>query len=132
VTGTLWTDRITLADPATEVVSTYKSGDHAGRPAVTLRRTGAGSAAYVSTRLGPGGLGVLLPRLLETASVRPELPPELRGLVELAVRTDGTDDFWFLINRTDEHVDLSAVSGRPLHGPSLVGPRQVRVLRRPC
>ncbi|WP_310739532.1 beta-galactosidase [Microbispora sp. H10830] len=136
VTGTLWTDRIDLTGPATEVVATYKTGDHAGRPAVTTRRTGAGSASYVSTRLGPEGLGVVLPHLLDAAEVTSELPPEARGLVDVAVRTDGTDDYWFLINRTDRHVDLSAIPGDPLHGPALardttLAPRQVRVLRRP-
>ncbi|MEW9555350.1 beta-galactosidase [Nonomuraea sp. NPDC050783] len=134
VTGTVWTDRIDVTGSAVEVVSTYKTGDHAGRPAVTLRHAGAGSAAYVSTRLGPDGLAVLLPDLLETSGVGSDLPPELRGLVDQAVRTDGTHDYWFLINRTDDHIDLSALSGRPLHGPSLapdasVAPRQVRVLR---
>ncbi|NUO97555.1 MAG: beta-galactosidase [Nonomuraea sp.] len=137
VTGTLWTDRIDLTDPATEVVATYKSGDHAGRPAVTLRRAGPGSACYVSTRLGPDGLAVLLPRLLAASGVSSDLPPELRGLVDLAVRTDGTHDYWFLINRTDQDVDLPDLPGVPLLGPSLagdarLGPRQVRVLRRPA
>ncbi|MEU9835098.1 beta-galactosidase [Streptosporangium sp. NPDC048047] len=136
VSGTLWTDRIDLTDPATEVLATYENGDQAGRPAVTTRRTGAGSASYVSTRLGPGGLGVLLPLLLDAAGVSSELPPEARGTVELAVRTDGTDDYWFLINRTDRQADLSSISGEPLGGPSLasgpiLAPRQVRVLRRP-
>ncbi|MGV9386670.1 beta-galactosidase trimerization domain-containing protein [Nonomuraea sp. NPDC003707] len=37
--------------PAAEVLSTYKTGEYAGRPAVTLRRAGTGSAACVSTRL---------------------------------------------------------------------------------
>ncbi|MBB2910260.1 beta-galactosidase [Streptosporangium becharense] len=136
VTGTLWTDRIDLTDPATEVLATYKSGDHAGRPAITLRRAETGSASYVSTRLGPDGLAVVLPRLLDVSGVRSELPFEARGLVDLAVRTDGTDDYLFLINRTDGHVNLSALPGDPLAGPSLareatLAPRQVRILRRP-
>jgi beta-galactosidase len=136
VTGTLWTDRIDLTDTATEVVAAYKTGDHAGRPAVTVRRTETGSASYVSTRLGPDGMAVLLPRLLDISGVSSELPPGTRGLVELAVRTDGTNDYWFLINRTDQHVDLSTLLGDPFHGPSLasdgtLAPRQVCVLRRP-
>ncbi|GGK84162.1 beta-galactosidase [Sphaerisporangium melleum] len=136
VAGTLWTDRIELTDTATEVLASYKTGDQAGRPAITVRRTKAGSASYVSTRLGPDGLSVVLPRLLDIGEVASDLPPEARGLVEVAVRTDETDDYWFLINRTDRHVDLSAVEGVPLQGPSLaadaiLGPRQVRVLRRP-
>ncbi|MEU4656435.1 beta-galactosidase, partial [Streptomyces sp. NPDC023723] len=67
VTGTLWTDRITVTDEETEVLSRYRTGDQAGRPAVTRRPAGRGSAAYVSTRLGVPGLTALLPRLLAPA-----------------------------------------------------------------
>lgn len=56
--------------------------------------------------------------------------------MDVAVRTDGTDDYWFVINRTDRHVDVSAIPGDPLRGPALaqdatLAPRQVRILRRP-
>ncbi|MEV4570147.1 beta-galactosidase [Nonomuraea sp. NPDC049419] len=133
VTGTLWTDRIDLAGAA--VLASYKTGDHAGRPAITRHRVGPGTAAYVSTRLGPNGLAALLPGLLETAGITSELPAELRGQVELAVRTDGTHSYWFLINRGDRQVDVSAVPGDPLNAPSLapdatLAPGQVRILLR--
>lgn len=62
--GSLWTDRITVTDGDTEVLAHYRTGVHAGRPAITRRRTGEGSASYVSTRLGVDGLTSLLPRLL--------------------------------------------------------------------
>ncbi|MDH2426338.1 beta-galactosidase [Sphaerisporangium sp. TRM90804] len=137
VTGTLWTDRVDLTDPATEVVATYKTGEQAGRPAVTLHRAGSGSASYVSTRLGPEGLAVILPRLLDAAGVTSELPPEVRGLVDVTIRTDGTDDYWFVINRSDRHVDLTALPGAPLRAPSLateavLAPRRVQVRRAPA
>ncbi len=136
VTGSLWTDRIDRTDPATEALAVYKTGDQAGRPAITLRRTPAGSASYVSTRLGPDGLAAVLPELLTVSGVVPDLPAEVRGLVDLAVRTDGRQHYWFLTNRADHDVDLSAISGEPLRGPSLakdaiLAPGQVRILRRP-
>lgn len=62
-------------------------------------------------------------RLLDVSGVRSELPVEARGRVELATRTNGTDDFWFVVNRTSAPVDV------PGEGP--LAPRQVRVLRRP-
>ena len=73
---------------------------------------GTGSAAYVSTRLGPDGLAPVLGDLLARAGVTSELPAELRGQVELAVRGDTR----FVINRTEEPVDLSALgeAGRTL------------------
>jgi len=104
--GTLWTDRVDLTDPATEVLASFKTGDVAGRPAVTRRPVGDGSAAYVSTRLGPEGIAPVLADLLSRAGVGSELPAELRGRVELARR----GDFHFVINRTEEPVDISALS----------------------
>ena len=121
LTGTVWTDRIDLTSADTAVLAEYKTGDQAGRPAITRRTAGRGSAAYVSTRLGPEGLVPVLGDLLDRAGVTSELPAELRGRVELAVR-GGTR---FLINRTDEPVDLTALDGA---GRTLTA-RGVAVLR---
>ena len=104
--GTLWSDRITDTAPDTEVLSTYTSGPQTGRPAVTRRRAGHGSATYVSTRLGADGLEPLLAGILELAAVESELPPHLRGLVELTIRSHENREYWFVVNRTDEPVDL--------------------------
>ncbi|MGS2647109.1 beta-galactosidase [Streptosporangium sp. G12] len=140
VSGTLWSDRIDVAGPDVEVVARYTSGEYAGRPAVTTRTVGTGSASYVSTRLGPEGLGPVLSRLLAAGGVRRELPAAVAGAVELAVRTGDDADYWFLINRTDESVavgDAGEVAGEVLQAPCLaadltLAPRQVCVLRRPA
>ncbi|MBK3636432.1 beta-galactosidase [Streptomyces asoensis] len=133
--GSLWTDRITLADGDTEVLAHYRSGVHAGRPAVTRRRNGGGSATYVSTRLGVDGLRSLLPRLLEPAGVASELPLQARGSVELTVRRGAEGRFLFLVNRTDESVPVTGVDGEVLFGTAtpdglVLGPREVAVLRQ--
>ncbi|MCW8376017.1 beta-galactosidase [Streptomyces justiciae] len=135
-TGTLWTDRITLADDRTEVLARYDSGNQAGRPAVTRRTAAAGSASYVSTRLGVAGLTALLPRLLEPAGVHSELPAEARGRVELVVRKNTEEQFLFLVNRTDDTVPLPGFAGDVLYGTAgdgglVLGPREVGVVRRP-
>ncbi|MFI5824378.1 beta-galactosidase [Streptomyces rishiriensis] len=136
--GTLWTDRITVADGATEALAHYRSGVHAGRPAVTRRSTGDGSASYVSTRLGVDGLRSLLPRLLEPAGVSSELPSQARGSVELTVRRGPEGRFLFLVNRTDETVRVPGFDGevllgaRDAEGSLVLGPREVVVLRRPA
>ncbi|PWI12892.1 beta-galactosidase [Streptomyces sp. Act143] len=136
-TGTLWTDRITLADDRTEVLARYDSGDQAGRPAVTRRAAAAGSASYVSTRLGVPGLTALLPRLLEPAGVASELPAEARGRVELTVRRSAEEQFLFLVNRTDDTVPMPGFAGDVLYGTAgdgglVLGPREVAVVRRPA
>ncbi|MFE3447506.1 beta-galactosidase [Nonomuraea sp. NPDC059194] len=136
VTGTLWTDRIDVVGPDVKVVSSYTSGDHAGRPAITTCLVGGGSASYVSTRLGPDGLAPVLEQFLATSGVRPELPAAVGGVVELAIRTGDDAAYWFLINRTDHTVEVGDVAGEVIRAPSLaagrtLGPRQVCVLRRP-
>lgn len=133
--GTLWSDRITVTDPRVEVWARYGDGPLAGGPAVTRRALGRGSAAYVSTRLGAEGLPALLDRLLAAAGVGSELPEPARGRVELTVRTGGGNDYWFLVNRTDEPVDLAGLTGQWLapgagERPGVLAPRAVAVLRR--
>ena len=125
LSGTLWTDGITVTGEDVEVLASYQSG----APAITRRTAGRGSAAYVSTRLGPDGLAPVLGELLSHAGVPSELPSELRGRVELAVR----GDFWFLINRTAEPVELTGLTGEILYGTlGLLEPRGVTVLRHPA
>ncbi|MDQ0688228.1 beta-galactosidase [Streptomyces achromogenes] len=135
--GTLWTDRIAVTGDETEVLAHYRTGVHAGRPAVTRRPTGAGSASYVSTRLGVDGLRSLLPRLLEPAGVGSELPADVRGKVELTVRRGAGERFLFLVNRTDATVPVAGLAGEVLIGSGgtdgalVLGPREVAVLRQP-
>jgi len=108
--GTLWTDRITVTSEDTEVLAAYRSGPQAGRPAITRRVLERGSATYVSTRLGPAGIGPVLATVLQGAGVSSELPESLRGPVELVVRADEESEYWFLVNRTDDPVDLGGLS----------------------
>ncbi|WP_435738596.1 beta-galactosidase [Cellulosimicrobium sp. PMB13] len=121
--ATLWTEPVDVVDPDVEVLGWYKTGEQAGRAAVTRRVVSsgerAGSAAYVSTRFGREGLVPVLARLLDDAGVRSELPAAVRGHVELAVRTNGTDDFWFLVNRTTQPVEVPDVAGDVLEGRRL-------------
>ncbi|MFJ8980437.1 beta-galactosidase [Streptomyces sp. NPDC102282] len=136
-TGSMWTDRITVSAPDVEVLAQYRSGVYSGRPAVTRRAVGAGSAAYVSTRLGADGLGGLLPRLLAPAGVTGELPADAAGRVELAVRRDAGHRYLFLVNRTDGPVPVDGLAGELLIGTAEAGavvlpPRGVAVLRQPA
>ncbi|MEV8021907.1 beta-galactosidase [Streptomyces sp. NPDC086554] len=136
-TGTVWTDRVTVTEPDVHVLARYRTGAYAGRPAVTHRTTGSGSATYVSTRLGREGLASLLPELLTAAGVESELPEPARGRVELAVRRSAEARFLFLVNRTDAPVPLPGLRGEVLTGDAgtegelVLPPREIAVLRRP-
>lgn len=134
-TGSLWTDRITVTGPDVEILAHYRSGAQAGHPAITRRTAGRGSASYVSTRLGAGGLTGLLPQLLAPAGVAGELPQEVAGKVELAVRRGAGRRYLFLVNRTDETVPVAGLAGDLLIGGAEAGtlllpPRGVAVLRQ--
>ncbi|MEV8360369.1 beta-galactosidase [Microbacterium sp. NPDC076895] len=133
--GTLWADRITACSEDVDVIHRFISEDYEGEPAVTRRSVGSGSAGYVATRLGPVGLQPVLKHFVQHAGIEPELPAELAGSVELALRTNGTEDFVFIINRTDAMVDASSVQGTVLIGATdpgnlKLGPRGVVVLSR--
>ncbi|MFC6018323.1 beta-galactosidase [Plantactinospora solaniradicis] len=127
-TGTVWVDHIDVIGSTTEVLARYKTGDHAGRPAITRRTEGDGSAAYVSTRLGPQALSTVLAVLADRAGVHSELPEPLRGCVELAVR----GPYRFLINRTDTPIDTASVPGGRVNADSaLLEADGVLVVRSP-
>jgi beta-galactosidase len=132
--GTQWSDGVDVVDAGVEVTARYRTGEHTGRPAVTRRPIGAGSATYVSTHLDPSGLVRILDDALAPMGITSELPPAARGLVELVIRRDDSAQYWFLINRTDTEVSVD-VEGEPLLGmrvgPDLLLPaRGVAVLRR--
>lgn len=133
LTGTLWAEHITVADA--EVIASYQSGDFAGQPAITRRQVGTGSAAYVSTRLGPDGLTRVLGELAAAAGLTSELPEPLRGQVELVVRRNESERFGFLINRTSQPQTVTGLGGPPLSGAVredggvALAPRGVTVLR---
>ncbi|TCC00547.1 beta-galactosidase [Micromonospora zingiberis] len=122
--GTLWTDRIEVTDPDVTVLASYHTGEQAGRPAITRRPVGTGSASYVSTRLGVAGLVPVLDQLTQAAGLASELPEALRGRVELTIR----GAYRFLINRTDEPVGLPSLPGTALLGDDdVLPPRGVTV-----
>ncbi|MBT2547865.1 beta-galactosidase [Arthrobacter sp. ISL-65] len=136
-TGTLWADSVATTSGDTKVLRRFTSGDRAGEPAVTRRSVGNGSAGYVATRLGPDGLVPVLREFAHLAGVESEMPAELRGAVELAVRTGEEGRFFFLINRTDQAVDISAVPGAvladtsPAERAAKLAARGVAVLKTP-
>lgn len=130
-TATLWADRVLPCDGDVEILVRYTTGEHSGDAAITRRTVGAGSASYVGARLGAAGIEPVLAHLAASAGITSELPEELRGAVEQVLRTNGEDDFVFLINRTDAAVDITGVDGDPLAGwESKLAPRSVSVLVR--
>jgi beta-galactosidase len=135
LTGSLWSERVDTASDVS-ALARYSGGEFAGYPAVTRRPTGAGSAAYVSTRLGAAGLTRVLGDLASAAGLVSDLPRSARGQVEMVVRQKNGTRFAFLINRTARPVTVAGLPGQPLIGQVAGGavelpPRGVAVLRLP-
>lgn len=103
----LWTERVDVTGDHVEILARYSDGELAGYPAMTRRVAAAGTAAYVSADLDDQGRARLIERLTADAAIASELPQELRGAVELTVRTDGVHETAFLINRSSGPVDIS-------------------------
>ncbi|GAB3595859.1 beta-galactosidase [Microbacterium tumbae] len=130
-----WTEWISHIADDVEVLDRYAEGDLAHAPAVTRRRTGAGSAVYVSADIGRDGIRALLPRLEIPALTADPLSAD--GRVEVRVRAGDTERFVFLANRTDEAVDVPA-TGRAIGtltaqdgGIVRIEPRSVAIIAEP-
>jgi beta-galactosidase len=127
----LWTEVLEATDA--EAVASHTGGPAAGRPALTRRTVGAGSAWYVATRLDDAATARLAARLAAGAGVRRPAEPPPPG-VEL-VRRHGPEGGWlFVLNRGTDAARVAAhgtdlVSGRRADGELTVEPGSAAVVR---
>ncbi|WP_113719027.1 beta-galactosidase [Arthrobacter dokdonensis] len=90
-------------------VASYSGGELDGRPAVTVRQHGAGSAWYLSTCLEDAGLRELVHRIFLAADVTTR---DGAGRdVEVVVRRNGDTSFTFVLNRSATSLDVSLPTG---------------------
>ncbi|MER5177504.1 beta-galactosidase [Streptomyces sp. NPDC002896] len=132
LSGDVWTEFVTPR--GADTVWTYADGLAAGGPAVTRNRLGEGTAWYVSTRLAPRDLDVLLGWACEDARIAPraDLPRD----VEVVTRSGESGRYLFVINHTasDAKVPLEAhgtelLTGERAAGRLAVPAGAVRVVR---
>ncbi|GAB2907755.1 beta-galactosidase [Streptomyces mayteni] len=132
LTGDVWAE--TLTTRGAEPVWHYTEGPAAGRPAVTRHALGAGTAWYVSSRLGRDDLDHVLAAASADAGIAPrdDLPRD----VELVRRRGADGDYLFAINHTatEAKVDLAAhgtelLTGERVAGRLVVPAGSVRVVR---
>lgn len=91
-TGRVWTEHARAVNAT--VVASYVDGPVAGRPAVTRRTAGSGTAWYLGTRLPDADLG----RLLSTAGATPLLPAAPAQLEAVHRAHPDGRGYLFLIN----------------------------------
>ncbi len=117
-TGSQWSEDARVA--GAEVLQTYASGPLAGRPAVTRRSVGNGSAWYLGTLPDDEALAGLLAEVTATAGVA-RVAEAPRG-VEVVRRRSGDRSWLFLLNHTGEECEV-ATAGHDLVADRPVGPR---------
>ncbi|MET9113243.1 beta-galactosidase [Streptomyces longwoodensis] len=119
LSGDVWTEFV--VPRGAEPVWSYADGLTAGRPAVTRHRLGAGTAWYVSTRLGHEGLDAVLGRAAEDAGITPraDLPRD----VEVVRRSGTSGTYLFALNHTatDAKVPLETSGTELLTGERAAG-----------
>ncbi|MFK4837433.1 beta-galactosidase [Microbacterium sp. ZW T2_14] len=99
-TGRRWMERMRAPQHAgVETVASYADGAYAGEPAITRRRTGAGTAWYLSTDLDAASLGELVDRVLSETQIRPTAV--VAPGVEAVRRASSDASYLFLINHAD-------------------------------
>jgi beta-galactosidase len=91
-----WVD--VLAPTTAEVVATYSADYYAGKPAITINRSGQGAAVYVGTFGDAGLYDTLAPWLLAEAGVQPGV--ETPNGVEMCVRGAAGRRILFVLNHT--------------------------------
>ncbi|WP_225636611.1 beta-galactosidase [Streptomyces solaniscabiei] len=112
--GDLWSEKTSLT--GAQAVRTWADGPLAGRPAVTRRTTGTGTAWYVGTRLDDDGTACLVDSVLVEAGLTPEVPGLPSGIEAVRRHTRDGASFLFLFNHTDTDVHLNVTGTDLLSG----------------
>jgi beta-galactosidase len=129
-TADVWTEELTLRG-ASAVVD-YVDGPAAGCPAVTRHELGAGSAWYVSTRLGADGLAYVLRRAYADAGVA--VPDAVPDGVEVVRRVADDGSYLVVVNHGTDPAVVPATGAELLTGADCTGTLdvpagEVRVVR---
>lgn len=130
-----------LRAESARVLGVYGGEFYAGTPALTVHDHGKGRAYYVGARLSPAFFQAFYDALGGRLQLRRALDVELPEGVSATCRTDGEQDFVFLMNFSQEARRVAglparairdAVDGRPIADAVELPPFGVRVLRRPA
>jgi len=132
LTADVWADDVVLE--GAQVVARYLDGPAAGGAAITRHTVGAGTAWYVSTRLGVDDLAPVLAAVYEDAGVGvPGLPQD----VEVVVRHGRHADYVVAVNHSGDAAEVPVGegvelrSGAPVSGSLALAAGDVAVVRVP-
>ena len=92
-----------------KVLATYKEDFYAGRPALTVNEFGKGKCYYIAFRSGDDFLWDFYGRLIEDLDIQKVLDTELPEGVTAQKRSDGENDYVFVMNFADDEKLLTWV-----------------------
>ncbi|MFO7161073.1 MAG: beta-galactosidase [[Clostridium] cellulosi] len=85
-----------------QVLAIYKSDFYKGKPALTVNNYGKGHAYYIAARTGTDFLDKFYSSIIEKFGIKKTIDSELPEGVSAEYRTDGENDFVFIMNFTEE------------------------------
>ena len=129
--GDVWTDRLRIVDPETEVLGRFADGPAVGGPAITRRVVGAGEAWYVATRLDVDALAAVFAPIYQTLGRSVDGWSEE---LEIVTRSGAGARYRLAINHgtQDESVPFAGtdlITGAEVAAGSVVAAGGFRVLR---
>ncbi|MFA9458178.1 beta-galactosidase [Halalkalibacter sp. AB-rgal2] len=95
-----------------EALAYYTNDFYENRPAVTVNSYGEGKAYYIASRNQEPFNTEFFSKLIQQAGVRTEISSQLPKGVSISRRTDGTNDYLFLMNFTDEEQQVDVCDGQ--------------------
>ncbi|MFT4220527.1 MAG: beta-galactosidase [Microbacterium sp.] len=98
--------------PETEARGRYASGELDGRPAITVRRAGAGAGWYLSAVLDHDGLVTVFRDILSSAGLPARARTDLA--LEAVTRSDDETDYTFVLNHGLAPLTVRVPAGRDL------------------
>lgn len=128
-----WAEAVNLAGAVS--IAEFTQHPLAQRPAVTRNPFGSGTAHYLATRLSEDALETHLRRILDDAGISKEHPAAGNG-VEAVRRHAGNHTYLFLLNHSEEAVDVvvhghDLLSNTPVEGPTTLRPGAALIVREP-
>ncbi len=122
-----------------EVLATYKEDFYAGRPALTVNKFGKGEAYYIASRNEERFLNDFYDTIINKLALGKILDMELPAGVTVQKRTDGENDYIFILNFTGDEQELNMKSvneltdiftGEEITGQIKLGAYGVKILTK--
>ncbi len=121
-----------------KALGAYKEDFYAGRPALTVNSFGKGKAYYMASRFEDSFLQGFYSSLIKQLGIKRVLDMELPVGVTAQMRTDGKNEYVFLMNFSEEpnSIDMGRkkteelLSGKTLSGLVTLKPYETAILKR--